>query len=47
MPGAEESVGESHQLEGLDGPRVDRDCSRLHRAVRSLVDQAALDPIAR
>ena len=47
VTGAQESVGESHQLERLDGSRVDSDRPRLHRAVRGLVDQAALDPIAR
>jgi hypothetical protein len=46
MTGTQESIGQSHQLECLDGSRVNRDRSRLHRAMRGLVDQAALDPIA-
>ena len=33
MTGAEESVGESHQLERLDGSRVDCDRPRLRGAV--------------
>jgi hypothetical protein len=47
MTGAEESVGESHQLECFDGSRVDRDRPRLHRAMRGFVDQTTLDPVAR
>ena len=47
VTGFEESIGEPHQLERLDGPRVDHDRSRLHGAVRGLVDQAAWDPVPR
>ena len=47
LTGAQEIVGEPHQFERLGGARVDRDRPRLHCAVRSLVDQAALDPVAR
>jgi hypothetical protein len=47
MTDTQEILGEAHQLEHLDGPRMDRDRSRLHRAVRGFVDHATGDPVAR
>jgi hypothetical protein len=46
LAGGEEIIGEPHQFERLDGPRVDCDRPRLHRAVRVFVDQATLDAVA-
>jgi hypothetical protein len=43
----QKTVYDLHQLEGLEGPRVDRDRSRFHRAVRRFVDDTAFDPVAR
>ena len=36
LAGREKIIGEPHQLEGLDGARMDRDRPRLHRAMRVL-----------
>jgi hypothetical protein len=46
MASAQEIVIEAHHFECLDGPRMDRDCSRLHRTMRGLVDHATIDPVA-